>query len=1049
MHSYDNQQYRIKDYNKQKPFASFLPGIAGLKGIPMWVYYTNRGQGIAGFGIENKNGSIMDFVPANVAYRRTEQQGFRTFVKVEGVVHECFSSLTDDSCEQTMIIETNSVGFEEINHKLGMKIVVKYFTSTDTNYPALIRKVKIENLTSTSRNIELIDGLPGLWPYKNDDEMIKKMSNLAVAWFDVDSSKRGLPLYKNRSTTEDSATIGSVEAGHFYGSYLKGSSTPLKMIYDVDILFGEQTNLLKPACFEEKPLEVLLEEKQVPVNKLPCGFTCYEGTLKKEIAFMSVVGKVDNMEVLETLDKSFSYDYFITLENTALELGETLTSDVQTQTAYPMFDAYVKQSYLDNFLRGGYPLVFEGKESPIIYHVYSRIHGDMEREYNDFYVEPAYYSHGIGNFRDVNQNRRNDVYFEKQAGLFNIKQFMELLQIDGQNPLSIRGSKFYVTSEDVKKLLTHVSTGKEIVEALLKTSFTPGSLMMTLDHKEVTLTLEKEMFLKAVLKKATQENQAAYGHGFWVDHWTYNMDLVDNYLNIYPDKLEALMYEDDYKYFRSPERVLPRKQKYVLTDENTVRQYDALYSDKEALEVENFDVEATNWMKTENGEVYTSNLATKLMCLIINKMTNFDPSNIGIMMNSDKPGWNDAMNGLPGLFGSGTSEVIEINRVINFLINGLEQYPKGISLPEEIYILLESYLNSRTENKDELLIWERLQDHKEIFLDKVYKTISGKTSVLESKDLLNILNVMKNHCTQAIDKAIHIGQGIMPSYFVHDAKTYDINEFKHPVNNMTTVTVTEWSIRPIPLYLEAPARYLKQVKDIKSAEDIYKKIKSSGMYDQKLKMYVTSESLEDESLEIGRARAFTAGWLERESVFMHMSYKYLLGLLKSGLHSEYYEAIKTSMPPFMDPKIYGRSTLENSSFIASSRNPNPKNHGRGFVSRLTGTTSELISMWQVMMMGSPLFKMEEELSFNLQPKLSKDFFDSNDEVITTLFKQTKIVYKNPLKKDTFGEEGVSPSEYTLKYKTGETVKVSKVCGQYAHAIRDDEIESIEVVLAKK
>jgi len=78
MYSYDNQQYRIKDYNKQKPFASFLPGIAGLKGIPMWVYYTNRGQGIAGFGIENKNGSIMDFVPANVAYRRTEQQGFRT-----------------------------------------------------------------------------------------------------------------------------------------------------------------------------------------------------------------------------------------------------------------------------------------------------------------------------------------------------------------------------------------------------------------------------------------------------------------------------------------------------------------------------------------------------------------------------------------------------------------------------------------------------------------------------------------------------------------------------------------------------------------------------------------------------------------------------------------------------------------------------------------------------------------------------------------------------------------------------------------------------------
>ena len=75
---YENQRFIIENYDEQKPFASFLPGVAGVNGIPMWVYYTNRGQGIAGFGIENKNGSIMDFVPANVAYRRTEQQGFRT-----------------------------------------------------------------------------------------------------------------------------------------------------------------------------------------------------------------------------------------------------------------------------------------------------------------------------------------------------------------------------------------------------------------------------------------------------------------------------------------------------------------------------------------------------------------------------------------------------------------------------------------------------------------------------------------------------------------------------------------------------------------------------------------------------------------------------------------------------------------------------------------------------------------------------------------------------------------------------------------------------------
>ena len=43
--------------------------------------------------------------------------------------------------------------------------------------------------------------------------------------------------------------------------------------------------------------------------------------------------------------------------------------------------------------------------------------------------------------------------------------------------------------------------------------------------------------------------------------------------------------------------------------------------------------------------------------------------------------------------------------------------------------------------------------------------------------------------------------------------------------------------------------------------------------------------------------------------------------------------------------------LENSSFIASSANPNPDIHGRGFVARLSGSTTEMISMWIEMFIG--------------------------------------------------------------------------------------------------
>ena len=86
----------------------------------------------------------------------------------------------------------------------------------------------------------------------------------------------------------------------------------------------------------------------------------------------------------------------------------------------------------------------------------------------------------------------------------------------------------------------------------------------------------------------------------------------------------------------------------------------------------------------------------------------------------------------------------------------------------------------------------------------------------------------------------------------------------------------------------------------------------------------------------GRVRAFTPGWLERESVFLHMEYKYFLGMLKAGLYDRFYEAVQDALIPYQKPEVYGRSILENSSFLASSANPDPSVHGQGFVARLSG-----------------------------------------------------------------------------------------------------------------
>ena len=71
----DNGHFVIEDYQHAKLFADFFPGVAGLYGIPMWAFYVNRGQAVSSFGIESKDKAILEFQPANKAYRLTSLSG--------------------------------------------------------------------------------------------------------------------------------------------------------------------------------------------------------------------------------------------------------------------------------------------------------------------------------------------------------------------------------------------------------------------------------------------------------------------------------------------------------------------------------------------------------------------------------------------------------------------------------------------------------------------------------------------------------------------------------------------------------------------------------------------------------------------------------------------------------------------------------------------------------------------------------------------------------------------------------------------------------------
>ncbi|MBT2640021.1 cellobiose phosphorylase [Bacillus sp. ISL-39] len=1055
-YSFDDNQYLvIQEFDQAKTFSSFLPGLAGLYGIPIWAFYVNRGQGIVSFGVQDKNHAITEFFPANQAYQRVGTNGFRTFIKLNGnTVFEPFSSYgSKKDRKRTMYIKENEMKLEEINHQYGVKTVVTYFTLPNENFGALARKVEVENLSEAPIALEIIDGLPAIIPYGIDDAAYKAVGNTLKSWMDVFNLENSIPYYRVRSSTNDSAEVEEVSKGHFYLSF-DDEGQLIKPIVDAELIFGSNSSLSYPDEFGKSSIDELIAAEPVTSNKVPSGFSGMGRVLEQggKLSFHTLIGHVKDFEIINKKAADIrTAGYMQRIYEEAQSLVTEITKDVETKTASPLFDAYVNQSYLDNVLRGGLPIELESDDSAFTYYVFSRKHGDLERDYNFFSLAPEFFSQGNGNFRDVNQNRRNDVFFHPETGDYNIKLFMSLIQADGYNPLVVKGASFELKDQSDWGWLDELvplQKDAEFIKKKLSGTYTPGDLLQTISDSDIQLALSLPDFLKKVLSRSAQNIEAEFGEGYWMDHWTYNLDLVENYLKVYPENKAQLLFDDyGYKYFLSPVFVNPRSEKYVLAN-GKVRQYDAITEFGHQKE--------SNWVRKPDGEFFTSNLYSKLFSLALLKFSTLDPYGMGVEMEANKPGWNDSMNGLPGIFGSAMSETLELKRLLEFVITSGEAGELEISLPAEVADLTETvieFLNQFENGKlNDYSYWDQTAAAREKYRELVKNGFEGMEKNIELQKLTAYAKQMLHKTKAGIEKATDLGNGLIPTYFSFEAVDWekivdDSGNEKQNKKGLPLVKVNSFEVSVLPHFLEGPARALKTA-DQQTARLTYQHVRNSEIYDSKLKMYKTSGSLEDQTFDIGRARAFTPGWLERESIFMHMEFKYLLSVLKSGLYEEFYEDINYAMPPFMDAEVYGRSVLENSSFIASSVNPDSSLHGQGFVARLSGTTAEFLSIWQLMMMGKKLFDVNEEgLTLKLGPILPSWLFDSEGKVQFTMLGKIQVTYHNPSKRDTFGDDGAKTVKYVL-HMNGEEVEIhsEQLQESYAKAVREGKVTKIDVYL---
>ena len=1067
--------FHLRDFNAARPFSSFLPGIAGEYGKPMWVLYANRGQCIASFGVRDRNAAMLEFHPANKAYTLTPLLGFRSFFRIAGAgaatLHEPFLTTAATGVAQRLCVRAEELEIEEDHPALGLRMRVVYFTLPGENLPALVRQVTVHNIGSQPLQADVLDGLPQIVPYGLEEKLLKQMSRTMEAFAEIRHADQALPFFKLKVEPSDKPEVRWIEGGFFAFTLQQGQ--PVPVITDPDLVFGPDTSLRTPLPFARGER---MDSRAGRIETMTgCAFASLSLSLEpgQSTGWESYFGQSANWELAHHLRTRAAQDsLFVSRKrNENRELIAGLGARFALIAGPPQLDPYTRQAFLDNTLRGGQPVVIDGPRGPRVFHTFTRKHGDMERDYNFFEVAPTYWSQGNGNFRDVNQNRRSENFTFAGVDASNIETFFELMQLDGNNPLVIQSEKFYLPPDRLVLLGQDFPAGQGEghgagLQALLAQPFSPGQLLEALIQTQGTPQMARPRFDR-ILGLADKVQGAVHGEGYWVDHWIYNLDLIESYAALYPDRLQALLVErKDFSTFDNDHVVQPRDCKYVLRPDGSVRQLHAVVRDAEKTRLIASRTGQPHAVRVAQGRgaIYRTTLLAKMLGLLAVKATLFDPSGLGLEMEAEKPGWCDALNGLPGLVGSSTHEARALRRWVAFVRRAVQDHlglDGALLITTEVVDLLRSlaHILGQAQASDFLPTWQQLAARREAFRAETRLGVAGTQVAVPGTELLQFLDSIDSVLAGGLARAID-SQGLPTSYYTHEITEHDLLPQPAPgaesVPAVVHVRARRFHCKPVGAFLEGAVHALRSNHDPVQAQALYRAVRQSALYDSKLGMYRVNVPLDGESFEIGRSRIFSPGWLENESIFLHMHYKFMLETLRSGLAAEFFEDLRRGLVAFHKPEVYGRSPLENSSFIASSRFPDAQAHGVGFVARLSGATAEWISMVLHMGLGAAPFRIVDgALRFEPRPVLADWLFTTTatagfgpDSFGFKLFGQTWVVYGNPQRRATFGPGAAAPVSFELNYVDGRraTHRGGWLPAALALDLRDGRLSSLVIAL---
>lgn len=539
----------------------------------------------------------------------------------------------------------NKLGFEEINHDLGLRIYYEWCSSDSRGF---VRQCELENLGSTTCEVELLDGLQNLLPACIDEQMQLGFSCLLDAYkMSENVAGSGLAAFSLGSQVVDKAEpkealratvafgLGLPDAKVLLSSEQVAAFRAGRPVVAEERKRGRRGAFFQVARVSLRPQEARrwklvadVERTQADVADLVLALTEPQ-KLSREIEddiergtreLRRIVAATDGIQVTQdeaTTEHHFANTLFNDMRGGIYAEGFFIRGEdfmkfvhgrnrdcferqvgflegLEERLEYPSFVAMIERQGDETLIRLSYeylPLTF------------SRRHGDPSRPWNKFDIRVRDESGGRllgyqGNWRDIFQNW--EALSLSYPGFVEsiIAKFVNASTVDGYNPYRITDSG--------------------------------------IDWEE-----------------PEPQNPWA-GIGYWGDHQViYLLKLLEVSRAHHPQRLDELMLAERFTYANVPYRIKPfdeireNPRDTIVFDHRKneqIKRREAQFGSDARLLFERAEPGAS---RTVQPSVYRANLLEKLLVTSLSKMGNFVPG-AGIWMNTQRPEWNDANNALVG-----------------------------------------------------------------------------------------------------------------------------------------------------------------------------------------------------------------------------------------------------------------------------------------------------------------------------------------------------------------------------------------------------------------